>query len=393
MKILKYSRYGSLFLLYLLFSCESNLETQSCESSRDVLSYSTKEIKIETKNHQYFFSIDFVYESAEELLYYGYNKATSVIEIIDLSSKSHKKSIVIQKEGEHQILNLTDFYVHDTDSIFIHTGFLKKLYLVNSKGEVINKWTIDNDLPDGTSSDKGYFLAAYPNVGVRFLYLPSSRSILFHCEYLFFENPYDKEFYKKPILVEYSLEEKIFKNLQGNCPSEYTEGQQNPYDKKFPFVLTQKGDIYLGFTKSNYIHQYKAKQETQICAKSRYTEDNFTFLPSNAKSQQYQKDYSLKAHYQGLFYDKHKNFIYRLVKHKQVEKNDKGEDNKYFNAAFSIMVLDKQGNVMGETEPFPANQYDFSNIYPTSKGILISKQNTSNDIEDYLEFDFITILF
>jgi hypothetical protein len=57
------------------------------------------------------------------------------------------------------------------------------------------------------------------------------------------------------------------------------------------------------------------------------------------------------------------------------------------------MVLDKQGNVMGETEPFPANQYDFSNIYPTSKGILISKQNTSNDIEDYLEFDFITILF
>ncbi len=134
-----------------------------------------------------------------------------------------------------------------------------------------------------------------------------------------------------------------------------------------------------------YIYDLQGNLLKSINAKSNFL-DKFDFLDST-------KEHDIKsfrefnmAHgsYFNLIYDKYNKLFYRIIRHNMplTDKNNKINDFLY--ADFSIIILDKDLNIITE-QFFKGSIYDFSNIIPTNMGLLISK-NPKLDRE-HIAFD------
>jgi Domain of unknown function (DUF4221) len=364
-----------------------------CPKKHPTLSYTTQKIDISVKDLQYTHEASFVYSNNTLDYYYAYDPAKSKIDIFDIRHKKYVDSIKIYKEGPNQLLNFSDFYVHNPDSIFVNTNHFYKIYLINNQSKVIQQWKIDQKLPDGTSPNGGYYFSTLHYAGMRFYYQAYNQSILIRSLYMI-DPPFSVAYYQRPILAEYNLKTQRFNQLLGDFPANYLLPKLSPNDDSFPFIKNNQNEVFISYDVSHTIHRYSSnKQKSVVCVRSLYLNEEFKMLVRNAPTKERQKLFSLQGCYVGLHYDPYRQLIYRVAKHNQPEKDKNGLLNKYQNAPFSIMVLDNEGNVLGETEPFAGSIYDYSKLHITKDGILLSKENkfNPNNQEELLEFDLIKI--
>ncbi len=148
-----------------------------------------------------------------------------------------------------------------------------------------------------------------------------------------------------------------------------------------------QNDAFLySFDYSNYIYKYtdeNSNSYTKVLAKSRYAEDNLM------KAKTVDKTKECLAQYSNFVYDRYRDVYYRFFYPKVVFNNTESMfENGEFRKQFSIIIMDKDLNVIGETL-FPENTYNPYMYFVAPEGLYISTNHIKNPDfdEDYLKFE------
>lgn len=120
-----------------------------------------------------------------------------------------------------------------------------------------------------------------------------------------------------------------------------------------------------------------------ICAKSRYLE-HLQYKPYDVQQDLMSRlrDSESKPRYWHLIYDKYRQVWYRFALHEyDMPKTESPQEFTKTGQPFSIIILDKNFNVIGETV-FPAGQYAYRMWFVGRKGLYLSMNNVKNPIHD-----------
>ncbi|MDO4216506.1 MAG: DUF4221 family protein, partial [Bacteroidales bacterium] len=153
---------------------------------------------------------------------------------------------------------------------------------------------------------------------------------------------------------------------------------------------TDGENIACAFLENDSIYITKDFEHVKaIAAKSRYLEH---LEPQPYRTQQNLADHARISEniprYWSLIYDKYRKVWYRFVFHKnEMPKEQDPFEYTIPQLKFSIMILDKDFNIIGETV-MPANTYAYRMWFVGKKGLYLSMNNVKNPIfsEDQLIF-------
>ncbi len=123
-------------------------------------------------------------------------------------------------------------------------------------------------------------------------------------------------------------------------------------------------------------------------ARSRFLTDEFENYPSSGNRLESYKYLSVSQHYESLIYDRYRKVFYRFC-YPKVDLEDETDimKSRLFPSLFSIMILDDNLNIVGETL-FNDEKLLANNAFVAKEGLYISLNHTDNskNNEDYLTF-------
>lgn len=322
-------------------------------------------------------------DSREEKLWlYSHNE--NQLNAFSTSSFDHVKQVQLVDEGPTPVGSLWDFLILPNDSILVYSGALLKLSLLDSQGNFLRYWTFGeeptNPLPLGLSGNHMSIALDYSDI-----YMPMDESSNSNGPYtgsplILYELPGDDVVVtRKKEFNDYPKEYDLTQTLLPRAPSFY-------YTKI-------NDDILLSYPGSHYLHVYYKDSLSSICAKSNYTDKYIRKWPRKPSVEEKNQSFLESSNYLGIFHDRYRNLVYRIVKHGQTKFNESGEKNHPYAAKWSILVLNSRFEILGEVSMPPAKYNFIGGIAITKEGILISKENIVNEENDekYLEFDLISI--
>jgi hypothetical protein len=392
--------YKWLFAILLATSCQSLREASQADDcdgqSAPPLGYRLTRISVPVAGGQYQYGWTFLYEGAGKEWFYGYDERRHQIDVVDLVARRYLPSIPLAKEGPNRLVKLWDLYVHSPDSIFIHTNEARLLYLINGQGQLVDKWKFDLS-PGGEGTPVGFAVARGNRGGVRCIFHAPSNQMYYQLDMAGYEqNPGEK-----PLLATYHLGKRSFTRLFGHYPPHYLQAAEAYHNDNAPFAVMSNGDVWVSFWYDHRLYHYpvEADRPQAHCAQSGRLPAKFkTYqrkLSSDAIFAIFEENFHQGGFYGGLLADRQKGLLYRLAKHPQPPQNAQGHPNRYFNAPWSVIVMDSQGRVVGETQPLPAGVYDFNYALPCRQGLLLSREHNPanpNNAEEMLEFDLLEIV-
>jgi len=388
-----------LFALYLMTGCSDNFPESArsdCECAPSCPQATAEEIadiSIPVEGTQYVYYATYMYNKGEQWKYWGYDKTRNAFDIFDLHQQRYEKSIYIPTEGPGAIRVIYGFLVHSPDSIFIHTNEYRRLYLINHKGSIIQKWELTQPLPNGRERDF-YYLATFPQGAVSMHYEADEASMLFMVHNYGFQSkdPYPQEAYHYPYIVEYDLQKNAYTALYGTYPPTYRQDDKCSYELYFPFIQ-HKGSTFISFRKSHCLYVYPEPGElNSLCSRSAYLPESFRMLPYGVHVKERNLLWRTQGSYISLLSDPYRDLIYRVVAHSQPNKNKSGKLNQKIQAPWSVMVLNSRGKCLGEVK-FEAEKFNFFDIHVARQGLVVSTENPfdeSND-EEVLRFKVFNI--
>ncbi len=381
-----------LTITILLWCCNTSSSTSDSELGLETApllkSHRLSSISIPLNNKaQYVFQSGAVLinENGEEE-YWGLDPANNSISVFNLSKKEVSNRIQIPKTGPEAINDILNFYVHTADSIFIVPVNTGRIFLIDSKAKIINKWNYQNlTLPTGESLSEN-FPFPIAEMGTHFFYQKDKALLTLP---LWLRGP--GSFYKVPPLINLDLKNNKVVHSFGEYPENYKGNKISIRDHP-NLVQMKNGEILVSFEESHYIQKYSPNGEflEQFVAKSNFV-DNFTLFESYPDYETRQNYWVENGLYIGLLYDPYRDLIYRIVCHGQPIKDINGRLNKLLMATWSIIILSPNGELIGEIQ-FDGSKHRFNDgIYVSKEGILASLENiyNENDIEERLEFELI----
>lgn len=355
-------------MVILLVGCgisesEKNYKNKSLELI-DTLSFRIDSIT----NPKPFHLEIFIDEHIEYLV--AENSFKPSIRFYNLNNKKFSHEIPINMIGPDGVGNFKGFHIKSKDSIFVLNFNESRLFLVNSSGNIVNKWSwivenqdskfeqstpliytgspafLENDIFStmsvpamGPTSDE-----TYKNGGVNFQYNLTSNEYLFNYNYpeIYREDNY-------PHFWEY-----IFR-----CKS---------HDDKTVYSFTADPHIYVT---EDYTSSQKFYAGTSL----------FNKPISNPELSR--KNFLISTAYMGIFYDKYRKVYYRVV---IGDVNDQKNITKY-DKPISIIILNEAFDIIGEVE-LPKNQHDYRSIFVAKKGLYVSNYNENNSQldENFMSF-------
>jgi hypothetical protein len=330
----------------------------------------------------------------------AYDKDKNKLDLYDLSTSQFIKSIVFQKDGENRIPLPDGVYIHNLDSIFCYKNDMQDVYLVDGRAELINKIKLPEfKFPEsrvGTGGNQYFNPICYyqPELievpfyfnenGFYFLIMPSSN---------FSGTKSLQTFYSSPIVLNLSENTNESYSYLGKWPDDYraAEYPNNPINN---FAVTEDG-IVISFYNNQQI--YSSKKEDFFFAKSNFSrKKGVTTFESNSLNSDPEKEFEvfhLDEGYVNILYDPFQKLYYRVFKKEQhsISENSKVKQHK-LEAEWSLLILDLDFNVKGEVL-FPTKVYNYMNIIPTKRGLMISRENIYAKTYDEKTLSFDVIKF
>ncbi len=371
----------SLCLVVLMFSCVStvNSDRYSLESTDKVLSFPIME---EVKVPQY--SV-FLFKEKEKKYLSFQNLPKSEILIYSIDSQRLVKKINVNTEGSNSVLGgFGGYYIVDMEHIFIPSMYVSTIFVVDTVGNVKQKidYTKTKDgrqLIPFIPSDKSQMKFIGNN-----LYIPQTMNLRLG----------DKAIEESPIKVVLDTIENTVEALPMRFPplishkdfgtvSAFGAEYSCCYDgDKFIYSFYADEDLYLTSSTHEKIEKKKAK--------SRYIDDVSVFRSTEENFQKMLKAQCEHASYGKILYDKYRKVYYRFV-YPPCEIDDYSGDYveliRSGRKNFSIMILDDQLNIIGETS-FPAYTYNPNISFILEDGLYISLNHIKNPdySDDILRF-------
>ena len=330
----------------LIFSCNNQTGSKSEQENFSYELTKTDSVAIPIDFKDYFSSDQTqVYTQADSTYLYRENFINNAIDVYNWTSRKKNKTIVYEQEGPNAVKRFGGGAILplSKDSIFIG----------NLQGNIYY-----------TVNDSVVFYKRPENLDI-VMYLPSDYTQ---------NNP---EFKNRPLLASYNLSNEEIKVLNIEYPEKFKEHCWSEQHMVVPFTKNEKNQLIVSFAsvpdiyvydlntdkvirkesvKSNYIDQVDPYEECDFNDVERY----FTYLKSVGK-------------YQSIEYDKYRDLYYRIINLPQ-EGDPNGQRNQDIVMPFSIMMLDKDFNILTEKK-FPARKYDPNDYFITEKGLWISRNN------------------
>lgn len=321
--------------------------------------------------------------------FWGLDAANNTFGIFDINTERFIKTIQIAKEGPRAINYIMNFVVYNEDSIYVMPGNMGRFYLINDKADVINKWDYrKTELPSGELLIDN-FPFPLAELGTQFYYNKSNNSLLLP---LFLHG--GGELYQVPPIITLNLDEMLVVNNFGVYPDTY-KGARLSVRSNMNFVPVEDGSVWLSFEESHQLQKYDSNGvlKSSVPAQSKFIDEDFVLYRKYPDQATRKMHWIQNGFYIGLHYDPFRKLIYRIAQHGQEEKDLNGRYNQVPMAPWSIITLDMEGKVLGETKMAGSKYRVNDGIYIVEDGILISCENKFNDEdkEEFLQFELIKI--
>ena len=378
--------------ILLLLACnnENPNNVITCNTNPSIVLTKTKTVRIPVDTIQYKHFASNVYSNDTLLYYFGLDRGRNAIDIFDINNEVYLASLDFSKEGSPNPLSVTDFYVHNLDSIFVFSSDSYRLQLITIDGNVKYNQVVDNRAINELHYNKS--IIGLEPIPAHIYYDASNECIWIPA------TPYKREgednFFDQSFLIGYKFAENKLLSFSGQYPKQFSDKNQTPFTQSAWFdILTSpaKNQFKILFFGSPYVMNYDWVKDTVIgynCIQSNYLPKEPLEFKGDLESRMERKRFRIKN---GLYLSALGQFgayKYFPVRHPQPLKKVSGHLNDFYSSSWSVVVLDNDWNTVGEMK-FPADTYDIYNLHNTTHGFLVSKENPNNDKneEDYLEFE------
>ena len=322
--------------------------------------------------------IPYTAPDSSEYLFYLNGQGNDIC-IFSIDSAKWVKTIKLLPEGPNGVGSLVrGFEVINFDRIYVTSAFIRRLFIVNSDAKVVStvdylKFKQDYLISDVVSRTSENMRLSFKDGDI---YMP-------------FYPPFDEGNFKsiQPENMRCVAKVNPIKKEAGvlniGFPADYWD--TNYYPPFFGFF------IY----KNNFYVHYLCDDRIVVSNDSRNWK---TYLISSKyidvkKVVRKQNGWCINPNYFCFVPDPYRNVFYRFVVHEQSQVKDRTHmDLIQYPKKFSIIILDKDMNIIGETL-FPADVYDMHGYFINKDGLYLSRSNPFNpeyDV-DKLEFQLINL--
>jgi len=371
----------------VLLSCDNN-KTMQDGLIRNTVSYNyelvgtDKILSYEVDNEtEYRFSALFPYTDKSGKEYLTFQNTFFQILFYDLNNENFLFKIQLQREGPNGIPGPGGFYIEDFNNIFETCGATPFLYKIDTTGAVIQK------IRYGLTNSGSQII---PQRSISFDYKPLVfiDSKLYLAQQPWQSNPLSKT----PLCVVIDTVKQLSYELPCPFPSLIKDDElfTSPADATdFSRIFDGKEFVYSFFYDENiHVINIDHTKVRKYKIKSKYI-DRIRMDNRPSDYYLYTKQLYGNATYGNLIYDQYRNIYYRIVNHNVELENgpNYGELYVHGHKKFSIMILDKNFNVIGETL-FPEWVYCPSVLFVHRDGLYICNNHPMNPSfnEDILSF-------
>lgn len=365
----------SIPLIFILFSCEPEQKQQTIyQTIYELDSVTTKNYRLDSLTSYRSNYIDIYRENNTEYLVLE-SKEKSAIQLYNIEQDSLANEIILNKEGPDGVGKIRGFYIKSLDSIFVLSPFHYSIYLVNSLGEVSKQYSWVTSKSQIKSSSMAGIYTTSPAISYQ------GSLNLFAVPETGYTN--ETTFSEGNVNLRLDLNSgKI--NLNYHYPELYIQNMYGNLFIKIDRTKSPQNTIIYSFGADNNIYETDYKDiNKSFFAGSRYF-DKALVLEDFNKADEHQV---MSGYYSGIKYDRFRKLYYRMAVHPTELKNISGHLNHYEDKRMSMIIMDEQFKILGETL-LPKNKHLYQTWFVGEKGIYISNHNRNNKLmnENTLSF-------
>jgi len=384
----------ALIIVTLISSCVKNDTYENIETKlakNESIEFEIEDVKIAIDSITYPSYSKFQNTLFNDTSYLvGFSGRMNSLDFFNLSSKEFSKHVKIDRKGPNGIDQISGFYVHNWDSIFIIS--FHRLVLIDSSSIVKSSY----DLFELGIQDFEGDASIGVDLGIDLHYSKQRNSVF--VKYVPRDVPFgSKEFYSKPFLAELSLDSLVLKTI----PFEYSVYVRDNYLASMdrPHVSFEGSMIFCCFKGESNIYSFDLKNERtkEYGGRSSYSKSFAAPLERNASREEKSRHRVESVSYLNLKYDPYRDIYYRLhfgdIKHKA---SDSMEDINatYREKGLYMMIFNSKLELINETV---LDKYTYiPEFYGISKeGIFLNANHDMNlDYEgNYAKFKLFRITY
>jgi hypothetical protein len=372
-----------------LFSVVLMVSTGSCKSNSHEATFEllAKEpivqIELDSLTSNVSNWLSFFYDSEQDSgLVFSIDNDQNELELYSLESGGLVSKLKFQEEGPAGVGRLSAISILALDSILIFPPFTNEYFGGNLTNKTLKKGEFQK--PDGFSSinSQTRFFRSIPFLKDNYLYTKT----LFGGNYLLLEN---EELSGKPLMYRVDLSDGAVEFSKFTFPDDYWADGKRHYefssalnDNQLVFSFHSDHNIYYGVS---FDEPLKKK-----LAKSKYLSQEFEDLPLGSDANARRRYFATTGHYGNLLYDQFRDVYYRFCyPKKEVEKDEDLRELVMFPQEFSVMILNSELDVIGETLlGNNDDKYATSNVFVGPAGLYISVNHPKSELNREESFGF-----
>ncbi len=381
---MKFREFNYLFLsVFILFGCELKVKEEKSESKPNyykTLEKSSKTIRLPIDDETSNISIHFSYFDPDSVWFFNLNQINNEIQMFNLNTQTLHARFQFEQEGDNGVGKIFGFHIHNLDSIFLFPASAGQIILTDTSKVIKSK--IIYEVPVGLTS--AFVLSSHyysPPTVMKDKLIVKTHVAGDHRQVT------DNELSSKNL--GYIID--LFTGKVNLLPHFYPKGYLSEGVRHFGYSFAVIGSkiVYSFFADHNlYYADLEASKLMKKNAPSRYLNGEFENYPLDGDRIDRYKYFFSSPHYESLMYDKYRKVFYRFC-YPKVELEDQSEimNAKFYPNSFSILILDSELNIIGETK-FEDEKFLTNNAFVAREGIYISTNHTDNpkNEEDYLQF-------
>lgn len=292
----------------------------------------------------------------------------------DVASQKYVKTIKLQKEGNNGVGLFCGYYISSENEIYIPETYKTVLDIVNDRGEIIRK--IDYEKTSLGKSTIPFLCTSYKSMHILNgkIFIPQTPNLALN------DVMADSPVTLVVDTVNHSIHEFDVRFPQVMSSEEIKRGNTLGVESAYSMCYNGKYFVYsFFFDEDLYIVSLDGKIKNKIKARSKYLEKVYDGRKTPVDMNTWGKTLCEIPMYGNLIYDKYREVYYRIIYLKtELKDNDNYKDiSLQGRTKFSIMILDKNLNLLGETL-FPDNTYASNLLFVRADGLYISTSFVKN---------------
>ena len=312
---------------------------------------------------------------------FSVNTFMNELQIYDLESKVRLKSIPVEMNGERGVGTFKAVHVADFENILLFPDIDNVVYIIDTAGTKFQKTEYDQPVGYRNAVVSSNFFAASPHYAkdklvVKTLYQANYRTIS------------NKELSRKHIAYTINLKTGNTEMMPHYFPNDYFKRGMKHYE--FSAVHSADGAVY-SFFGDHHLYYSKAidKPLQKTDARSKYLKRELEKFPADGGGAARGRYFSTSGHYGNLIHDPYRKVYYRFC-YPVVEIDDVKalRSNIQFPAKFSVMILDENLNIMGETLFDKNSELVPQNAFVGKKGLYMSVNHPESALNQESKFSF-----